>query len=998
MYLIRHFPIHLLFAIALGLGGAAALAQNTPAPSAAQGTLRGHVADPTGAFIAGAQVTVAAAQGTAVANTTTDAMGGYVVKGLAAGSYVVEADAEGFAPYVSSPISLEAGQVKTEDIKMAIEAAQQQVEVTADGGPSVSTQAGENASAIVLKGEDLQALSDDPDELQNELQALAGPSAGPNGGQIYIDGFTGGELPPKSAIREIRINQNPFSAEFDRLGYGRIEILTKPGSDKLHGRVFMQGNDDTFNTGNPFTANLPSYYSFQYNGTVSGPLSKNASFFLVFEQRNNQNDSVYSLADAPVFDATTGTYSALPVSGSLFNPQTHTAFSPRIDLQLGQKNTLTMRYFYFRNNISGAIGSTSLPTQSSTSNTTANSVQLDDTQIINDRLVNETRFQYRRRDSSSTPVSTTPTIEVPQSFSGGGNGEQYSNSHSDHLEMQNFTTWAAGAQAIKFGAWLRDNREAISSNANFNGSFTFPSVAAFVATANGVAQGQSFAQIAAACPPGQKGGCLPTNLTYTTGGEKFQANVFDAALFFQDDWKVNRDLTLSGGLRWETQNHTADHSDWAPRVALAYGLHGRKKNAPTKTVLRAGFGFFYDRFGVGNLMNLERYNGGPNSQQQVTITNPACFNDTSLSNINLASCGTATKPTLEIYQISPSYRAPYAEQFGASVERQLTGAATLTLTYLHSFGVHQLVVRNSNAFLPGTFQYGSSTLTGVRPDPSLGIVQQYYPEAVYKQNQIIMNINASFSRRFRLMGFYNWTDANSDGGGGSNPSNSYNLSQDYGRAFFVHRQMLFLMGNYNGPWGLTFNPFLVAQQGAPFNITTPYDLTGDAFFNDRPAYATTTSNPADVVETSLGRFDTVPQPGETLVPAYIGDSPSAVTVNLRLSRSFGIGPRVEAAGGLRPGGGGPRGGFVGGGPRGGGHGGFGGGFGGGMRGGIANTGRKYSLTFNVQALNLFNDINLGTPVGNVSAKSFNQSTGLAGGIFSTTSAARRVFAQVAFEF
>ena len=95
-------------------------------------------------------------------------------------------------------------------------------------------------SAIVLKGEDLEALPDDPDDLSDALQALAGPGAGPNGGQIYIDGFSGGQLPPKETIREIRINQNPFSAEFDRLGFGRIEILTKPGTDKLRGSMIAE--------------------------------------------------------------------------------------------------------------------------------------------------------------------------------------------------------------------------------------------------------------------------------------------------------------------------------------------------------------------------------------------------------------------------------------------------------------------------------------------------------------------------------------------------------------------------------------------------------------------------------------------------------------------------------------------------------------------------------------------------------------------------------------
>ncbi len=191
----------------------------------------------------------------------------------------VQATFEGFAPFQSAAISLAAGQVKRVDVAMAIQTEQQSVTVS-DDSPTVSVDASGNASSVVLKGKDLDALSDDPDELSNELQALAGPSAGPNGGQVYIDGFTGGQLPPKSAIREIRINQNPFSAEYDKLGYGRIEILTKPGTDKLHGQFFAMGNDNTFNTGNPFASNIPSYDSYQFNGTLNGSLSKWASFFV----------------------------------------------------------------------------------------------------------------------------------------------------------------------------------------------------------------------------------------------------------------------------------------------------------------------------------------------------------------------------------------------------------------------------------------------------------------------------------------------------------------------------------------------------------------------------------------------------------------------------------------------------------------------------------------------------------------------------------------------
>jgi uncharacterized membrane protein YgcG len=435
-------------------------------------------------------------------------------------------------------------------------------------------------------------------------------------------------------------------------------------------------------------------------------------------------------------------------------------------------------------------------------------------------------------------------------------------------------------------------------------------------------------------------------------------------------------------------------------------------------------GFFYDRFQIQDLMNLEQYSGTANSQKQTVITNPTCFDASSLTTALKQGCGSTAASTSQIYSIAPSYRAPYTEQYGASLERQLTKSSTLTFTYLRSFGVHQLVVRDANAYapLPGTVYYNSST--GARPDSNLGIVDQYFPEAVFKQNQIIVNIRAQFTRNFSMMGFYNWTDANSDGGAGSNPSNSYDLGLDYGRASFVRPQMVFLMGSYNGPWGLSFNPFLVAQSGRPFNITTATDLTGDNFFNDRPSYAASSSacaagaGASQYALTSFGCLDTNSKAGETLVPSDVAVGPSNVAVNLRLSRAWGIGPKVESSGGPPPGDGGMRGG--GGGERGGGgrggfgggFGGFGGGGGGGMRGGMSNTGRKYSLTFSAQALNLFNDINLGTPSGTV-VPAFNPTTGITGpgsrfdvsnhlasGMFASPSgsAARRIFLQAAFTF
>jgi hypothetical protein len=1009
---------------------ATSIVQAAPSANTATGALHGHITDQTGALIPGAQVTISvAANGKPVGPViSSDSAGAYQVRGLPAGSYVVHATYPGFAPFVSTPISLNASQTKNIDIRLAIEAADVQVVVTDEGGPTVSTDAGANASSLVLKGSDLDALSDDPDELSNELTALAGPAAGPNGGQIYIDGFTGGQMPPKSAIREIRINQNPFSAEFDKLGYGRIEILTKPGTDTLHGRAFMMGNDDAFNTKNPFTGAIPAYYKIQYNGTVSGAMSKWASYFLSVEGRTFQDADIYDIAFPVVFNPSTNLWSVgAAQKGALFTPQTRFEVSPRVDLQLGAKNTLTLRYQFERSNQSGILnGATSLPSLATSEYSNENAIQLLDSQIINDHIVNETRVQYRRGATNTTPVNTAPTVSVPSVLTSGGASGQTSKDHTEHFELQNITTLTHGAQAIKVGAWLRDNRDADSTDANFNGSFTFPSADAYAFTLNHLSEitTQNFAVDCQTAQANNKnlaqGGCLPNKLSYTTGPQAMLANVFDGALFIQDDWKYKPYLTLSGGLRWESQNHTADHSDFAPRVAFAYALDGHKKGAISKTVLRGGFGLFFDRFGIGNLSQTERFNLNGTGQTQFVISSPTCFTSTSLyadPNFNLSSCGASSPKNTAYYTISPGYHSPTTEQFGASLDRQLTKTTTLSATYLHSFGVHQLVTRDSNAYeptpgtCPGACFYDSAT--GPRAlNPNLGIVNQYFSETVFKQNQVTVNVNARLKPTLSVMGFYNLSWANANTG---TASNAWNLNQDYGRASFVSRNMIFLMGNYTAKWGITFNPFIVAQSGRPFNLVTPYDPTGDNNINlERPAFANSSScesGLARYVQNSYGCFDTQPGPGETIIPINLGNGPAAVAMNLRVSRSFGIGPSIESAAQNGPprgagGMGGGRGGPGGGGPGGGlGPGGFGGGgMRGGPMGGMGSTGRKYSLNFSVQALNLFNDINYGTPVGNVTAGDFGSSITLQGGggpggsIFGSPSAARRIFFQAAFQF
>ena len=782
MYLRSRFFVLYSVAILLGVGGATARAQSTavqaapstaaPATAAgqaapgAQGILRGHISDPTGALIPGATITVTTVAGAAAGSATADAAGGYVVRGLPAGSYVMQVNADGFAIFVSPPMQFTAGQSRNLDVKMSVEGSTQEVEVDSGGGaPQVSTDPEGNANSVVLKGADLDALSDDPDELSNELSALAGPAAGPNGGQIYIDGFTAGELPPKSAIREIRINSNPFSAEFDRLGYGRIEILTKPGTDKLHGRGFVQGNDNTFDTGNPYASPIPPYHSVQYNGTISGAISKKASYFVSVEERVNQNDAIYVADTGTASLCTAGMYNVAlgQCSGGYFSPSTHLNISPRIDLQLGQKNTLTARYQFFDNHSTGLGGSGSLPTLANTSSSIEHTIQFSDDEVISPTIVYEARFQYLLDLTNQNPAQRTsvllPQVGVSGYYSSGGSTSQVQRDKTQHYFFQDIVTMSKGTHGIKVGTWLRDNVDTNTSDGSFNGSFSFPSVTAYLDTVNGMANGQTVAQIAAACPIVNT--CTPNKLNFASGAQFVTGSVFDAALYYQDDWKKNKFLTISYGLRWETENHISDHSDFAPRFSFAYALDGHKSGAVSKTILRGGYGFFYDRLGIGSLMSYERYSGKPGSQIQTEISEPLCFSATSLSAAQAqagSNCTVGnTKSQINVHD--PNYHSPVHEQFGASLERQLTKTTTLTATYLHTYGVHQNGLIDANAYLPntGTVFYNATTgpTPGVRPNPNFGPIDETYPEAIYKQNQFILSVNARITPKFSVSGNYN---------------------------------------------------------------------------------------------------------------------------------------------------------------------------------------------------------------------------------------------------
>src|ERR1043166_2555167 len=241
-------------------------------------SLKGQVSDEFGGLIVGATVVVTDAKG-AGKTVTTNNEGNYSISGLEPGKYSLQISATGFGTYENAEVELTTAPTEQLNVTPKVALKQQKLTVSAEAPIGVNTDPENNVGAIVLKGTDLESLPDDPDDLAAALQALAGPAAGPNGGQIYVDGFTGGNLPPLASIREIRINSNPYSAEYDRPGFGRIEILTRPGTDRFRGQAGFNFNNQAFNSRNPFATTRPPYMSRQFSGNLSGPLSEETSCF-----------------------------------------------------------------------------------------------------------------------------------------------------------------------------------------------------------------------------------------------------------------------------------------------------------------------------------------------------------------------------------------------------------------------------------------------------------------------------------------------------------------------------------------------------------------------------------------------------------------------------------------------------------------------------------------------------------------------------------------------
>lgn len=894
-------------------------------------SMRGVVSDELGGVIVGATVSLTNEQGK-TQTTVTDTSGNYRFNGVAAGTYSITVTQTGFSRFQQSQITVAPGQSRSLNVTLKIAALEGQV--TVDPGATVNTDPTSNKNALVLKGNDLNALSDDPNELAAELSALAGPSAGPSGTQVYVDGFTAGPtLPDKQSIREIVINQNPFSAEWERIGFGNIQVITRPGTGQFHGSGAFTFSDAVFNARNPYAANRPDYQRRLYDGNLNGPLSKRSSFFLGINHREVNDTAV---VNATALDAS---LQPVQINEAILTPRRSTFISPRFDFQLNQANTISARYFHSSNDFENqGVGGFSLESRGSRFQDQLHIFQIINNTVLSPRIANEAAFQYIWYYIQQTTNDPGPGLLVLDSFNGGGSQIGHYTFDRGEGELRDYMTMSMGRHNLKFGARLRWAHISDIAPTNFGGTFTFSGGAAPELDANNnIIPGSIvdinsleryrrtllFQQLGFTPAQIRLHGGGASQLTIATGGAFAEVRQWDLAPFIQDDWRLRPNFTLSMGLRYQLQTNIDSKRLIAPRLSFAWTPWAKGSGSP-RTVVRGGAGVFYDLIRTNITLQSNRFNGS--NQTQYIVDDPLLLD--LFPNVPSDATLAALNQPQTMWLKEGGLTQPYFIQSSISVERSLPRNVTVSVSYVNTRGLHQLRARNINA----------PVLLNQRPFGTNDNVYQYETSGTYKQQLFVVNGTVRLNPRFSLNTNYTFGKGEGDTDGqGTFPAESYNLETEFGRASTDIRHRFTLTGNFETRWGMSFSPLIVATSGAPFNIITGTDRNNDSVFADRPSFATDLTRPS-VVQTAFGNFDLAPFPGSVIIPRNFGDGPGYFSVNLRVSKTINFGKPAQ---GQRP------------------------------------EVRPYRFTFSAAIANLFNHTNPGAPIGNLTSPLFGISNSLA---------------------
>jgi hypothetical protein len=763
---VRRYWYIVLFLVAV----CSAWAQNPGRAAAIAGT----VFDPSGAEVPDATVTLKRGP-KELSSVKTDASGRFRFEGIPQGNYSIEILQEGFQPSLT-PVPVQEKPPAALTITLSLAQLVSQVSVTA-GAVQVSTDTAENRDSV---NADQNLLENVPIFDQDYVAAMSAfldaGSLGTNGAQLIINGVevTSATI-TASAIQQVRINQNPYSAEFARPGRGNIEIITKEATSDYHGTLNFIFRDSVINARDPFALVRAPEQRRIIEGAISGPVghSKTTSFLL---SGHRQEEDLQSIVFAEGLSG--------PIRENVASPKRDTLISLHIGHQFSTSHSAYWQYNEWEYpSFNQGVGNFVLPEAGT------NSDQWEREWIFNDRLTLSPKWLLQSQiligweHHATTSVTDAPKIVVQDSFTSGGAQVDLLGTER-HATLNEVASWSSGKHFVKFGLNVPDwSRRGIVNHSNFGTTYFFSSLQDYAAQ-----QPYAFRQ--------QAGSGEVLYWQQELGG------------FVQDDYRVLPNLSLSLGLRYNWQNHLHDNRQFAPRIAFAYSPRKSRK-----TVFRGGAGIFYDRTGAGPLGDLLLYNGL--TLQSYLIKNPT-----------VPSPSLAGVPT-DVVQFDPAIHEPYSIQYSFGVERQLAKQTTLAVTYNGSVGISLFRSLDVNAPLPPDYL--------VVPDPSVGVLRQIESSGRQVSNSLQITLRGDLPHR--ISGLMQYTLSRTDNNTGGItwfPANQYDLSGEWSRADFDQKHRFNLLESYSPGKSFTLGIGVTAASGKPYSLTSGGDIYGTGLTNGRP--------------------------------------------------------------------------------------------------------------------------------------------------------------------
>ena len=765
----------------------------------------GTVRDPAGAIVARAHITLRSQNGKRLADTMSNQRGDFRLNVPITGPSIVEIQHEGFKTFVAT-ISPSSVHPKPIVATLQISDLAQRTEVTAGSDiGAVSVDPAENRDAAVVDSKALEHLPVfDQDYVSTLSNFLDQGSVGTLGATIVVDGMEqkdAGVTP--SAVENVKINNDPYSAEYSRPGRGRIEITTKSPDPIYHGTVNFIFRDYHLDARNTFAAVKPPEQRRIFEGALTGPLSHlRNTFFLL--SADYQQDNIQSII-----------FAQLPsglLQQNIPSPARATDIAARIRHDFSDRHTVSLQLTYegrkFMNqlavpgqsisaaqppgtrgsNQSQVTGGYVLPEAGQGISNLERHLTFSDKLVLTPSLLNQFQIMYEHNRDSSASNTEQPQINVQNTFVGGG-AQATQLATENNVDVRDVLTWSHESHTISAGFAMPNlSRRALNDYSNRLGTFNFSSLQDYI-------------------------DARPYSFTQQQGPIHFVYWMREVGGFVQDQIRVSPHFQATFGVRWDWQNQLRDDNNLAPRASLAYAF-GKKRN----TVLRAGSGIFYDRTGNRPLQNLALYSAP-------ALTNILLLNPAYPDPYSSGTLPPYVSPNL--YRLSPAIKTPYSIQYSAALERQIFKNATFTATYRGITGVSLFTDLNINQPLPPFYL--------IRPNPNFGIYQQIQSSG----RQVGQALDLSFSGRINryLSGIAQYTLSrtnNNTGGITYMPPNTYDLQGEYGRADFDQRNRFNMLVSSDLNRWAEFGIGLSAASGLPYTLTLGQDIYNSGFANARP--------------------------------------------------------------------------------------------------------------------------------------------------------------------